>query len=263
MTDAVRGETPFDERAVLQELERLQEQIRMYKSKRQAVEETFDQFVRSFKRRDEPVATTPAADETPGPATFSVAPPLAGAVPPAHGSGSTAATVRPVVEDGDALAPEAMPVPPVHQRAVSTTRALRAAAVLIVAIAGSLLTWILWIDRSGSVRPASDRSAAPVTAPTPAAAQPSPTPITASPAESEITTTRRVWVRVVVDGNRVLERELPADTRVPLRAQKTIVIRTGDAGAVRLSIAGRDQGFLGRTGEVVTRTINVPGAGTR
>jgi hypothetical protein len=263
MTDAVRRETPFDERAVLQELERLQDQIRMYKSKRQAVEETFDQFVGSFKRRDERLATTHAAGETPVASTSSVAPPVTGAVPPAHGPGSAASTMRPVAEDGDALAIEDMPAPLVRQRAVPRTRALLAAAVLIVAAAGSLLTWIFCNDRSGPVRPASDRAAAPVTAPTPPAAQPSPTPLTASPAESEITTTRRVWVRVLVDGNRVLERELPADTRVPLRAQETIVIRTGDAGAVRLSIAGRDQGFLGRTGEVVTRTINVPRAATR
>jgi hypothetical protein len=44
---------------------------------------------------------------------------------------------------------------------------------------------------------------------------------------------------------------------VPLKAAKTIVIRTGDAGAVRLSIAGQDQGILGRDGEVVTRTFTV------
>jgi hypothetical protein len=62
---------------------------------------------------------------------------------------------------------------------------------------------------------------------------------------------------VIADGERVVERELPADARVPLKAARTIVIRTGDAGAVRLSIAGQDQGILGRDGEVVTRTFTV------
>jgi hypothetical protein len=62
---------------------------------------------------------------------------------------------------------------------------------------------------------------------------------------------------VIADGERVVERELPADARVPLKAAKTIVIRTGDAGAVRLSIGGQDQGILGRDGEVVTRTFTV------
>ena len=75
---------------------------------------------------------------------------------------------------------------------------------------------------------------------------------------TELTTTRHVWVRVIADGERVLERELPAGSRIPITAQKTIVIRTGDAGAVTLTIAGEDQGTLGREGQVVTRTFTVP-----
>lgn len=80
---------------------------------------------------------------------------------------------------------------------------------------------------------------------------------------SEITTLRPVWVRVIADGERVVERELPADARIPFTAEKTIVIRTGDAGAVRLTIRGEDQGVLGRDGEVVTRSFTVPAAPPR
>jgi cytoskeleton protein RodZ len=65
-------------------------------------------------------------------------------------------------------------------------------------------------------------------------------------------------VRVLADGERVVERELPANARVPLKAEKTIVIRTGDAGAVRLSIGGREHVVLGRDGEVVTRRFDLP-----
>ena len=65
-------------------------------------------------------------------------------------------------------------------------------------------------------------------------------------------------MRVTVDGERVLEREVPAGTRIPLNAEKTIVIRTGDAGAVRLSIRGGESALLGRVGEVVTRSFTVP-----
>ncbi len=65
-------------------------------------------------------------------------------------------------------------------------------------------------------------------------------------------------MRVLADGERIIERELPANSRVALKAAKTIVIRTGDAGAVRLSINGTDQGPLGRDGEVVTRSFSVP-----
>ena len=66
-----------------------------------------------------------------------------------------------------------------------------------------------------------------------------------------------MWVRVIVDGERVLEREVPAGSRIPLEPKETIVIRTGDAGAVQLTIAGQDQGTLGREGQVVTRTFSV------
>jgi hypothetical protein len=45
---------------------------------------------------------------------------------------------------------------------------------------------------------------------------------------------------------------------VPLNAEKTIVIRTGDAGAVRLAIRGEERGVLGAEGEVVTRSFAVP-----
>ena len=34
-------------------------------------------------------------------------------------------------------------------------------------------------------------------------------------------------------------------------------IRAGDAGALRVMIAGQDQGTLGRDGEVVSRTFTV------
>jgi hypothetical protein len=61
-------------------------------------------------------------------------------------------------------------------------------------------------------------------------------------------------VRVLADGNRVLERELQAGETVPLGPGRTFVIRAGDAGALRLSIDGRN-GPVGRDGEIVTRTF--------
>jgi hypothetical protein len=36
-----------------------------------------------------------------------------------------------------------------------------------------------------------------------------------------------------------------------------IVIRAGDAGAVRVSIAGKDQGAFGPAGQAATRTFTV------
>lgn len=129
----------------------------------------------------------------------------------------------------------------------------------MLVILGGWAAWTLWDGR----QPASVESA-------PVAREAVPTPPPAPPAGaapapsgSELTTTRPVWVRVIADGERVLERELPADTRVPLKAEKTIVIRTGDAGAVTVSIDGKDQGPLGRAGEVVTRTFTLQGGTPR
>ena len=64
---------------------------------------------------------------------------------------------------------------------------------------------------------------------------------------------RRVWVRVTADDSRIVERELDAGTRVPLRASRALVLRIGDAGAVHLTINGREQS-LGGDGQVITKT---------
>jgi hypothetical protein len=80
---------------------------------------------------------------------------------------------------------------------------------------------------------------------------------------TEIHALRRVWVRVIVDGTRAVERELRADERVALPSGRTIVIRTGDAGAIRLTMNGQDRGTLGPEGEVVTRTFTAPAPANR
>jgi hypothetical protein len=63
---------------------------------------------------------------------------------------------------------------------------------------------------------------------------------------------------VIADGERVVERELPAGAKIPFTATKTVVIRAGDAGAVRLILRGADHGTLGGDGDVVTRTFTLP-----
>jgi hypothetical protein len=93
---------------------------------------------------------------------------------------------------------------------------------------------------------------APAAAP---AATPPPAPV-AAPAE--VRTVRTVWVRVIVDGTKQVERELQADAVVPLPAGRTYVIRAGDAGAVRVLLNGQDQGPLGRDGIAITRTFSAP-----
>ena len=174
------------------------------------------------------------------------------------------------------VSPPAMAAPP-DLVAVAAPRA-RAKNTPIAAIAagagillgGGLLAAFLWNRGPGpTTEPGANAdvpaATAPATADTPAAtpapapaAPPPAAPAAASSGDSEIVAERQVWMRVTVDGARVVEREVPAGTRIPLKAEKTIVIRTGNAGAVRLSIRGQAGALLGREGEVVTRSFTVP-----
>lgn len=252
MDDRAGNQPPTDETAALAELERMRAQIELFRLERAAAAEDLDRFARSLKE--------PRSAAAPRVYQPLAAPSLAQPVAAAPTAPAQASVDAPPVLSAVAVASEP-PAPPFTPgpRSGSTARTVIAGAVILLA-AGGIATWSLRHNAPQSAAPAP-----PSPAPSPAsppseveAAAPTETPVAAPSNESELTTVRRVWMRVIVDGERVLEREVPADTRVPLAAQKTIVIRTGDAGAVRLSIAGQDQGFLGATGDVVTRSFTVP-----
>jgi hypothetical protein len=262
MADRDGRRVPFDERAALEELERVREQIERSRAERRALQDEFSQWVRSFKRPVEPTGAepseeTPAAIDTPAVIVVS-------AGPKAQETGEQDAPASlgdPVATAAHPAAPELPPHGPLAQagprRAISRSTVIVGGG-LILLVGGAMATWMLRSEAPPS--PGQESQARPASPPAEQAPSPPPAAAAAEPASqgSELVTIRRVWIRVLVDGERVLEREVPADTRVPLRAQKTIVIRTGDAGAVRLSLVGEDQGFLGREGEVVTRTFTVP-----
>lgn len=230
---------------------------------------------------------TPAA-AVPSPATAAAAPaalPVAAAMPiapsvdaPVEPKGPTTPTVNESTVSA-AVPPDAVITADATPRPESAAPAGRArprvlspvllgAALVVVFGAGLLLTkFNSQAPEPASRAPVAAAPDAPAAAPgiaSPAAAAPAPavasppTPAAAATGESELTTIRRVWMRVIVDGARVVEREVPAGTRLPLKAEKTIVIRTGDAGAVRLSLRGQPGAFLGAEGEVVTRSFAVP-----
>ena len=100
---------------------------------------------------------------------------------------------------------------------------------------------------------------APTPAPASAAASPSASPAaTTGPASGlqvELVPVRPVWLRVIVDGRKAMERELKANERIALSAAQSITVRAGDAGALRVSVGGQDQGTLGPSGIVVTKTF--------
>jgi hypothetical protein len=131
------------------------------------------------------------------------------------------------------------------------------AAVAVVVIGGVML-----VNRGGEdAAPPATQSPAPA-AQTPAATstppprtEPAPPAVPVSGLQAEIVTLRPVWVRVLVDGEKTIERELRGNDRIPLRAQRVIFLRVGDAGALRIVVNGQDQGVLGRDGEIVTRSF--------
>jgi hypothetical protein len=154
------------------------------------------------------------------------------------------------------------------KQSTQRSRVIAAAGVLVVAILiGALLTrpW-----RNGPAdSPSSGSGSAPASIPqlsqpaAPPTAQPAVAPADPEPPRSEILALQPVWVRVVVDGNREVERELAAGERVPLRAGTVSVIRAGNAGAVRVTINGENRGTLGPEGEPITRTLRAPGTPAR
>jgi hypothetical protein len=128
--------------------------------------------------------------------------------------------------------------------------------ILAIVVAASLLTG----RGGGSPQPSTPSNQRPVAQTAHAGGRPSAPTQTAAPAPAggvrvELVTIRPVWVRALVDGERTIERELPANTRIPLHGQQVISIRAGDAGALRILLDGQDQGTLGREGFPVNRTF--------
>ena len=94
---------------------------------------------------------------------------------------------------------------------------------------------------------------------------------TETPPSAEISTIRRVWMRVTVDGARVVEREVAEGTTIPLSAGSQIVIRAGDAGRCGCRLRGRIRDRWDRRARPATRTFtcdearrrNRPATGSR
>jgi Domain of unknown function (DUF4115) len=269
------GKAVFEEAAAERELEELRLAIEETRARRRRANTAFDQFLKGFDERNRAVVPAPQP---------------AGAPPRQQDVRAEAPNEMPEDERLSAFEPAAAPTPavpvtppgPVDLSALddfaleepftelaplrSIPAALaparsspvrRAAPLVGIAVVG-LLAVFLW-SRGRS----QDEAAPPVAvAAPPAPAVPAPAPPAAAtsgtdiPPPGEVSTIRRVWIRVTVDGERVVEREVAEGTKIPLNGSQ-IVIRAGDAGAVRVSIAGKDQGVFGPAGEPATRTFTV------
>jgi cytoskeleton protein RodZ len=102
-------------------------------------------------------------------------------------------------------------------------------------------------------------SATPETVPPPA--PPSDVPAPAAGTDDRLTVglsvKRPCFVSASVDGQRVIERLLPAGTQQKLDVKRELVLTAGDAGAIAVTLNGADAKPLGKSGEVVTAHVTI------
>jgi cytoskeleton protein RodZ len=67
------------------------------------------------------------------------------------------------------------------------------------------------------------------------------------------------WVSIVADGKSVMQRVLNADKHKKIKAGKSLILRTGNAGGIEVSFNGRPLGSLGNENEPRTLTFNSAG----
>jgi hypothetical protein len=260
---------PFDERAALEELERLADKIQSSRRQRENALAEFETFVKTFRQdryeqliaqhaaeqqadRQAPAAPRNAGDRTPSPDPF-----------PAGSFASTAPPPPPTApltsKPRDSIA-VALQVPSRKAWSKGASALLKPAYIRLAAATAVIVLLLLtmWIRSGSSPAPSRQPSAIAPAAQAPAAA-PAPAPIASTgPARAlsiELVTTRPVWMRVTADDRRALEREVPAGQRIPIEADRSILIRAGDGGAVRLIVKGQDQGVLGRDGQIANRSL--------
>jgi hypothetical protein len=258
---------PFDEQAALEELERLRDAIEESRRQRSQRSDEFEAFVRSFRTPSAPPAGTDVVERQQA----------VDRQPPPPAAQQPLTVDRPLPVDQPVLLPvvESAPPPLVQSTPASkrrtralVPRALGGAALLVASVVLLMRPWKAVRSETAASPPTGGApittSAPATTTPDPAAA-PAPAPAPAAPAaadahalQGELNVQRRVWVRVLLDGERAVEREVPAGTRIPLQADRAIVIRAGDAGAVRVTINGVDRGPLGKDAEIITRTFTAP-----
>jgi hypothetical protein len=285
---------PFDERAALEELERLADRIQSTRRQRERAVAEFNAFVKNFKDEDhsarwkavhalarpaavatvpEPAPMPPPAPAQPLPPPF---PPRPDSIPP-----TAPAAFEPIAQGAFENDAESMswsaPRGGIDVAALLATPrgriALAAVALLTLVL---LVAWLGRGSRGESIStPRENAPAAAQAAPAPATqtpssttpaapSQPGPTPVASTGAPRAVNvvlmTSRPVWTRVTVDDRKVIERELPGGQTIPLGADRTILIRAGDAGAIRVIVDGKDAGVLGRDGQIASRTFSAPSA---
>ncbi len=250
-------EPTFDEARVLRELEQLQLAIQATRAQRERVQAEFDAQLRAFEPATPPRSAAPPPLPTANPSGQI-------ALAPSESAAGRVVDREPAVsrlfdrEPAEVVEPEAIAADEaVPRRSSFRLLALVGGATLFLSFG---LVWMFNRTPNTGTQPAAQYQPRPVP-PLPSVAEPSKPP--APPVDPhlvrvDLKTLRRVWLRVSVDGRIAIEREVAAGEQLPFGADRSIVVRAGDAGAVTASVGGLDQGPMGRDGEVMTRTFTAP-----
>lgn len=147
------------------------------------------------------------------------------------------------------------------------SRRVMVALVSLVAIA--TLVGLVWWRRPGPV-------SAERVAPQAAAAQATEVPSQAAPAVAEtpppsataspqflsllVEARREAWIQSTIDGKTDAGRLYPAGETRRIEGARSVLLRVGDAGAVTVSVNGKEAEILGQDGRIVTRQYTVDDA---
>jgi hypothetical protein len=250
----VTQESTFDEQRVLQELEQLQLAIRATRAQCERVQAEFDAQLRAF----DPPKRTPAL------LSLQPSPLPTPALPIEKPEKTTARPWEPAAARPQEQPSQSITVPdPITADALASSRSsvrLLAAIGGVVLVVGLLGFWMLNRATVPPAQPVAQRQAqpAPPEPPLPEVRKLAAPPVDPHLLRIDLKTLRRVWLRVSVDGRIAIEREVAAGEQLPFGADRTIVVRAGDAGAITVRVGEVDQGPMGKDGEVVSRTFTPP-----
>ncbi|MGE5814746.1 MAG: DUF4115 domain-containing protein [Acidobacteriota bacterium] len=253
---------PPDENRALEQLERLHREILRARRDRERAGAEFDGFVQEF--RDRPQESAPAVPER---ASHRVPRPV---VPPSVPPGPPVTVPSaPQVSEKASPAPADEVIPALAASPRAAGRGLL--AVALVLLVGAAAAFYFWQRSQGTApaAPAPQATASPA-APGPTvprtratAAGPSQPSAAAvppvSPSTVQLMTDRPVWMRVIVDGQKILERVVPAGEHLIYTPTRFISVRAGDAGGVRVKVGSGPEQVLGRNAFPLTRRFDVPG----
>ena len=250
---------PFDEQAVLAELEQLRESIQAARKARQRTSDEFEAFVKSFR-----TPTSTPASERPMPASLAPVSPQHEARESIdrsiHGpdplpSGDRIESKTESVDDSIALPPSKSP-----RRYRFDIRSIGILAIAVVIALGLLST--RWRQRMSPPKTVNAVSENPIVPRAARALPPAPAPTALANAAAhgvavELRTIRPVWMRVVVDGRKDAEGTVQAGQSLHFTGDHSIVVRVGNGGDVVVRIGDREESF-GDAGQPRTRTFSKP-----